>query len=289
LKELLRLSDTELILNNDLSIYHLGLLPEHLSENIIVVGDPNRVQKVSQYFDKLIFKTEKREFVTHVGILKNQQITVISSGIGVDNVELLMTELDFLANFDLATRIEKENKKSLNIIRIGTSGSIQEDVGVNSLAVSTCAIGLDNLMDFYGLFQNEQSKIITDCLKKEIPNQKSNPYLSKANQQLINKLGGGLQHVNTLTCPGFYAPQGRITRAKTQNSLIETFRDFRFEDFKIHNLEMETAGYYAFGQLLGHNIVSLNAILANRITNEFSKDPEFQIDQLIQFVLNKLV
>ena len=288
MSESLKLSDTELILNPDNSIYHLGIHPEHVSKTVIVVGDPNRVKDVSKHFDKITFQQEKREFVTHVGTIADKRLTVISSGIGVDNVELLMTELDFLVNFDLKSKTEKIEKTKLSIIRIGTSGSIQESVNVDTFLLSERAIGLDNLFDFYELNQSESFKNIADCFQKEV-GLKSKPYLASADEDLLNTFEREIHKGNTITCPGFYAPQGRISNARRSNNLAKQFSLFNLDGFQFDNLEMETAGYYAFGQLFGHKMLSINAILANRITNEFSKNPEIQVEKLIKLTLGLLI
>ncbi len=280
-------SPTDLIINPDGSTYHLHIRPDQLPHKIIMVGDPERVPFVSQYFDKIDHKIHKREFVSHIGQFRNQSIGVISSGIGADNVEIVMNELDALANIDFKTRYAKDQKISLELIRIGTSGSIQEDIPVDSFLVSKAAIGFDNLAQFYGfessnMLANDALSLWCQQINYTLP-----VYGAKASEKLIKRFSSISQHGFTLTAPGFYAPQGRTVR---MISLLPDFlRDVsktKFEGEIITNIEMETAAYYAFSASLGHEMISLNAILANRLTHEFSKNPESQIKQLIELTLD---
>jgi len=280
-------SPTDLIINPDGSTYHLHIRPDQLPHKIIMVGDPERVPFVSKYFDKIDHKIHKREFVSHIGQFRNQSIGVISSGIGADNVEIVMNELDALANIDFKTRYAKEQKISLELIRIGTSGSIQEEIPVDSFLVSKAAIGFDNLAQFYGfestnMLANDALSLWCQQINYTLP-----VYGAKASEKLIKQFSSISQHGYTLTAPGFYAPQGRTVRMK---SLLPDFlRDVsktKFEGEIITNIEMETAAYYAFSASLGHEMISLNAILANRLTHEFSKNPESQIKQLIELTLD---
>jgi len=280
-------SPTDLIINPDGSTYHLHIRPDQLPHKIIMVGDPERVPFVSKYFDKIDHKIHKREFVSHIGQFRNQSIGVISSGIGADNVEIVMNELDALANIDFKTRYAKDQKISLELIRIGTSGSIQEEIPVDSFLVSKAAIGFDNLAQFYGfestnMLANDALSLWCQQINYTLP-----VYGAKASEKLIKQFSSISQHGYTLTAPGFYAPQGRTVRMK---SLLPDFlRDVsktKFEGEIITNIEMETAAYYAFSASLGHEMISLNAILANRLTHEFSKNPESQIKQLIELTLD---
>lgn len=284
------ISETDLILNPDGSVYHLNLLPEHLSDTIITVGDPERVAEVSDHFEKIEVRIHKREFVTHVGYLRKKKVTVISSGIGTDNVEILLTELDALANIDLNTRTPKKTRKKLNIIRIGTSGSLQENIPVGSLLASDYAIGFDNLMSFYKLEMDDFETIVADDLEEKI-GLPFKPYVVRGSIALKRDIGAGMLTGNTLTCPGFYAPQGRQLRNEIRfPGLIEQLGGYQARglDFHLTNFEMETAGYYALGRLLGHEILSVNAIIANRVRNEFAPDPHLVIDRLIKKVLEKI-
>ncbi len=282
-------SETDLIINPDGSSYHLHIRPDQVPDRIILVGDPERVPKVSQFFDRVDIKIHKREFVSHMGELNGERIGVISSGIGADNVEIVLTELDALVNIDLRTRQEKDTKKSLELIRIGTSGSIQKSIPVDSYLVSTAAIGFDNLAQFYGF--ESPLMLSQSALSKWASNiQYPLPVYGAKGSYRLNALFSSLPfHGITLTAPGFYAPQGRQIRMK---SLLPDFlsdvSETKFEGEMIGNIEMETAAYYAFSASLGHEMISLNAILANRITHEFSKNPEGQIMGLIEFALNQI-
>ena len=285
----MQISPTDLIINPNGSIYHLGLHPEHLADTIIAVGDPDRVKEVSKYFDSVEIKINKREFVTHTGTLGGKRLTVISSGIGTDNVEILMNELDALVNIDLETFEEKPNHKSLNIIRLGTSGSLQKDVPVDSYVISEWGVGFDAL----GFYYNSEINQTTIDLKKDL-GLEFMPYCNPAGFELF-KLFVETAPENwfegmTVTCPGFYAPQGRVLRytPKIEN-LLQKMNGFYRGGVCLVNLEMETAGYYLMGKILGHEVLSISAILANRMTNEFSKLPEIQVDNLIKYALEKIV
>jgi uridine phosphorylase len=248
------------------------------------VGDPERVPKVSQFFDEVTEIVHKREFVTHLGILRGNRIAVLSSGIGADNVEIVMNELDALVNIDFQTRLEKEVKTSLNLIRIGTSGSIQAHIPVDSILISKAAIGFDNLAQFYG-FDSAQS-ISADSLQQwtQAIDYPLPLYAAKASAHLLKKFKplNAFEGI-TLTAPGFYAPQGRTIRLHSiRPDFLQKVASAKLEGQEITNIEMETAAYYAFAGAMGHEMISLNALLANRITNEFSKDPEGQIMSLIE-------
>jgi uridine phosphorylase len=284
----MKISPTDLIINPDGTIYHLNLLPEHIADTIITVGDPDRVKTVSQYFDSIEFKIIKREFVTHTGYLNGKRLSVISSGIGTDNVEILMNELDALVNIDFKTFEVKPEHKHLNIIRLGTSGSLQKHIPVDSFVISKRGVGFDTLGSFYPTAKSQLSIIIKKDFKLKFM-----PYSNLAEQNLYNAFWKNAPQNwfegTTVTCPGFYAPQGRVLRYDPIiEGLLEKFNNFQYDGIILTNLEMETAGYYLMGKVLGHKIVSISAILANRITNEFSKKPEKQVDSLIRFALEKL-
>lgn len=282
------LSASELILNRNGSVYHLNLLPENVADIIITVGDPDRVAQVSRHFNSIEFKIRKREFVTHTGTYNGKRLSVISSGIGTDNVEILMNELDILANVDLKTRKIKETKKQLEIIRIGTSGAIQDQIPVGSYVVSKSALGLDSLMFFYNLFQSDFDREITAEIQKSIGIY-FQPYYVQGSARLMNKFGYDMIQGNTLTCPGFYAPQGREIRVSSLiENLIQKISQYQKEEFHITNLEMETAGYYALGKIFDHEVLSLNAIVANRISNKFAGNPEKTIAELIELTLERI-
>lgn len=284
-----RISETDLVLNPDGSVYHLNLLPKHISDTVIAVGDPSRVYTVSQHFDEVEFEMNKREFITHVGKYKGKRITVISTGIGTDNVEIFFSELDALVNVDLKTREPKSRRKKLKVIRIGTSGALQEDVPVGSHLVSDYAVGLDNLMNFYDLPMDDfETGLAHDIQKKTgLPFM---PYVVQGSETLREQIGGSdMIKGNTVTCPGFYAPQGRVLRIPIRYpNLLEDLNYYNKGNFWLTNFEMETSAYYAFGRLLGHEVLSANAIIANRIKTKFSKDPQKIVDGLIKKVLDRI-
>ncbi len=284
---------SELILNPDGSIYHLNLLPEQLAQTIITVGDPDRVAMVSNYFDEIECKVQKREFVTHTGIFKGKRLSVISTGIGTDNIDIVLNELDALVNIDLKNRVEKTELTSLNIIRIGTSGALQQDIPVDQFLVSKYGIGLDGLLHYYD-FKNNADEHMTFLHFMENVSSKTNfpirPYIAAAGENLIQQLAFDFHQGITITCPGFYAPQGRILRGNLAvNELLENLHDFSYSDLRCTNFEMETAGIYGLANLLGHRAISFNAILANRVTNEFSQQPKVVVQKLIEMVLNRIV
>ena len=285
-----KITETDLVLNRDGSVYHLCLLPRHLSDTIITVGDPSRVNAVSQHFDSIEFEMNRREFITQVGTYRGKRLTVISTGIGTDNVEIFFTELDALANIDLKTREPKTRKRKLKIIRIGTSGALQEDIPVGSHLVSDYAVGFDNLMSFYELKQDELERNIAEDIRKKtkLP---FTPYLAKGSESLRKQIGEGMIVGNTITTPGFFAPQGRVMRIPTRfPKMLEDLASYHHKaaDFWLTNFEMETAGYYAMARLLGHEALSANAIIANRLKNQFSKDPNAIVEALIQTILDRV-
>lgn len=274
---------SELIINPDGSIYHLHLKPEHLASTVFTVGDPDRVPLVSNYFDRIDFKTSKREFVTHTGWKDGQRVTVMSTGMGTDNIEILMTELDALVNVDFESREIKPEKTSLQIIRIGTSGSMQVDLPVGTLLASEVAIGMDTLMVYYPELGGDQS--FAKAVQTEL-GLTFLPYQAAASSILLEKLDRDFVKGVTLTCPGFYAPQGREVRLKPRfDRMIERLSALRIDGKRLANFEMETAGYYAMGELLGHQMLSLNAIVANRPLKKFDSEAEKTVDRLIQHAL----
>ncbi len=279
---------SELILNPDGSVYHLNLKAENIADTIIAVGDPGRVHKVSKHFDSIEFEMACREFITHTGYYKGRRLTVMSTGMGTDNIEIFMNELDALVNIDLSRRVRKETITSLNIIRIGTSGSLQDGVPIGSHLVSRYGVGLDTLMTFYCLESSDFELDVAEKLQQhlELP---FTPYCVKGSEQLESQLAFDMIPGNTVTCPGFFAPQGRKLRFELRfPDFIDRLCRFHENEFWLTNFEMETAGYYALGNILGHKVLSLNAIIANRITNEFSTDPKKVVDDLIMKVLERL-
>lgn len=280
-------SETDLILNSDGSVYHLSLKPKDISDKIIVVGDPGRVHRVSSFFDAIDFEMNRREFITHTGTYKGKRITVMSSGMGTDNVEILIQEIDAIFNIDLKKREPKARRKKLQIIRIGTSGAIQEGLKVGTHLATEHAFGLDPLMHFYEFESKNKEARLAKKLQETLGLPYS-PYCFKGSTTLLDKFRDCTTIGNTVTCPGFYAPQGRELRVPIRfKNIIEQLQYFREDDIWLTNLEMETAGYYAFGKMLGHEVLSLNAILANRIKSTFSKEPNKVIDGLIEKVLER--
>lgn len=278
-----QIPESELILQPDGSVFHLRLLPEQLGNIVFTVGDPDRVATVSRHLDKVDFKLQNREFITHTGWKNGHHVSVISTGMGTDNIEILMTELDALVNVDLQTRQVKEKKTSLQIIRIGTSGSLQEDIPTGTLLASKIAIGMDTLMAYYPELSGPQN--FGQAIQAEL-GLSFRPYQAAASTKLLGMLDASIPRGVTLTCPGFYAPQGREVRLKPRfDQLIERLAALRVEGRYLTNFEMETAGYYALGELLGHEVLSLNAILVNRPLKKFATDGEKTVERAIQTAL----
>lgn len=287
----MQIPESELILNADGSIYHLNILPEQLAQTVITVGDPDRVEDITKHFDSVDVKVRKREFHTQTGKCNGKSITVISTGIGTDNIDIVFNELDALANIDLKTREIKAEKTALDIIRVGTSGAIQEDIPIDSFLVSELGIGFDTLLHYYDskhLQHLNLSKSLTQQLA--LSEEKSHPYIVSADSELLKTLDSTkLIKGITATNVGFYAPQGRVLRAGLSDvNFMQKLKNARLDARKITNLEMETAGIYGMASLLGHRAVSLNAILANRANGEFSKSPKDTVDNLILYTLEKL-
>lgn len=276
---------SELILNSRGAVYHLDLRPEELAPTVITVGDPDRVKAVSRYFDRIEFTCQHREFITHTGFVGSKRITVLSSGIGPDNIDIVLNELDALVNIDLATRRPKEKLSSLQIIRLGTSGSLQADIPVNSFVASTHGLGIDNLLHFYRLNQNEEESLLIQSFlaQTQLQHQTGQPYISAASGSLLKHFTTNFYQGITVTCPGFYGPQGRVLRLGLNNpSLINRLTDFKYGAHRITNFEMETAAIYGLSRLMGHQCLALNVIVANRMTQTFSDDAALHIDRLIQ-------
>lgn len=279
-----RIEESELIINQRGAVYHLDLRPEEIAGTVITVGDPDRVKEISKHFDAIEVKSQHREFITHTGRIGKKRLTVISSGIGPDNIDIVVTELDALANIDLSTRQIKSKLSSLNIIRIGTSGSLQADIPVDSFVSSTHGLGIDNLLNFYRLEQNEEEKQLLHSFvtHTQMHGQMSYPYVSGAAASLLKHFVTGFHQGITVTCPGFYGPQGRVLRLGVRNpNLINRLTDFRFGQHRITNFEMETSAIYGLGKLMGHNCLAINAIVANRVAKDFSKDGKATVEKLI--------
>lgn len=285
------IQSSELILNPDGSVYHLNLKPEHIANDIIFVGDQNRVEKITQFFEKIEFSTQKREFKTQTGIYKGKRMTVLSTGIGPDNIDIVMNELDALVNINLETRQPKEALTSLNIIRIGTSGSLQADIPVDSFVMSKFGLGLDNMLRSYLIDEISNPGIEEAFIKHTNWDvKKGKPYAISCSEKLEKLIESDTIFKGiTATAPGFYGPQGRVLRLGIQDGELNNKMDnFNFEDHRITNLEMETAAIYGLSALLGHNALSLNAIIANRASGTFSEDPYKAVDALIKYALDQL-
>ena len=282
------ISETDMILNPDGSVYHLGLLPQQVSDNIIFVGDPGRVQRISQHFDHLEHEVTKREFITHTGTYKGTRVTAMSTGMGTDNIEIAMIELDALFNIDLQTRRLKENPVTLHIVRIGTSGSIRKEIEPGTVLGAKYGVGLDIYNTHYLMPQDEFEQEIAGALKKNLQLQ-YDPYCLKGSEKLINKIAFDIPIGNTVTTPGFYAAQGRQLRIPLRNNTyLKKLLSFNHKGFKLSNVEMETSTIYGFARLMGHEALSINAILANRVQKKFFMDTHKPIDSIIEMVLERL-
>lgn len=285
------IKESELILNPDGSVYHLNLKPENIADTIIFVGDQDRVEKITKHFDTIEFKTQKREFKTQTGTYKGKRLTVLSTGIGPDNIDIVMNELDALINIDLETRQPKENLKSLNIVRVGTSGSLQSDVPVDSFVLSTHGLDLNGMLHFYQIDDIRKPKIEQAFIEHtNWSGEKAKPIFIDNSNVLETLLESDKVYKGvTATAGGFYGPQGRVLRLPLQNPGLNTKMDnFNFDGVRVTNFEMETSVIYGLAKLLGHHACSLNAIIANRPNGNFSKDPKLVVEKLITYTLNKL-
>jgi uridine phosphorylase len=276
---------SELIINDRGAIYHLNVLPEEIADTIITVGDPERVAEVSKYFDRVEHKLAHREFITHTGFIGQKRISVLSTGIGPDNIDIALNEIDALANINFNTRTINEQKKSVSIIRMGTCGSLQGEVGVNELVAGTHGLGIDNVLHFYERENNEEEKAILAAFDEhtKITAHKIQPYIATASADLLKHFTEGYSHGITVTCPGFYGPQGRILRLPLKMpNLVDQMTSFNYGQHRIANFEMETSAIYGLCNLLGHQCLSINVIIANRVKKEYSKDMGKAVDHMIQ-------
>ncbi len=279
------IAESELIINDRGAVYHINCRPEEIATTIITVGDPGRVKEVSKYFDHIDFKNEHREFITHTGYIGKMQVSCISTGIGPDNIDIVLNELDALVNIDFETRMIKEQLTSLNIIRFGTSGSLQKEIEVDSFVASTHGLGLDNLMNFYRTQPNEADIQLIQAFNThtQLNSGDISPYIHMASMQLLKHFTKNYHQGITVTCPGFYAPQGRILRlGLAYPQLIDQLTNFSFGNHRISNFEMETSAIYGLGTALGHHCLSLNAIVANRISKTFSTNGVLAVENLIK-------
>ena len=285
------IQSSELILNPDGSVYHINLKPGQIANDIIFVGDQNRVEKITKHFDSIEFTTQKREFKTQTGTYKGKRITVMSTGIGPDNIDIVMNELDALINVDLETRTVKKELTSLNIVRIGTSGSLQADIPCDSFVMSQYGLGLDNMLRSYLIEEISETEMEEAFIKQtNWDMRKGRPYVISCSKTLEKRIESDKIFKGfTGTAGGFYGPQGRVVRLGIQDPELNAKMDsFNFNGTRMTNLEMETGAIYGLGKLLGHECLSLNAIIANRATGTFSGDPYKAVDELIEYTLNKL-
>ena len=285
----MRIPESELILDKRGAIYHIGARPEEIAGTVILVGDPDRVPVVSKHFDSIEFKLQHREFITHTGYIGKKRITVLSTGIGPDNIDIAMNELDALVNIDLETRTLKPALTSLNILRFGTSGSLREEIPVDSFVAGTHGLGFDNVMHFYKIPNTPGENNIIHAFKGHTDLSVGHviPYIYEGSSSLLNLFNEGYYQGITVGCPGFYGPQGRILRLElAYPGLIDKLTSFRYEDHFISNFEMESSAIYGLGKALGHQCISLNAIVANRVVQQFSKDSAAAVEELIEKSLN---
>lgn len=280
--------ESELVLNSRGAIYHLDLRPEEIAHTVFTVGDPGRVNQITKHFDSIEHKSAYREFITHTGYIGKKKVSVISTGIGTDNIDIVLNELDALVNIDFKTRVINPNPISLNIIRIGTCGSLQNDIGVDDFVASTHGLGIDNLLNFYRHEPNDEEKQIIQAFitQTQIHHRITLPYVTAGAPSLIKHFVKGFNHGITVSCPGFYGPQGRVLRmGLSQPDMVARFSGFNIGNHRICNFEMETSAIYGLGKLLGHHCLSLNVVLANRVTGEFSRDHLKAVEKLIGVAL----
>lgn len=286
------IKESELILNPDGSVYHLNLKPEHISDTIIFVGDQDRVEKITKHFDNVEVSIQKREFKTQTGTYKGKRLTVISTGIGPDNIDIVLNELDALVNIDLNTRQPKEQLTSLNIVRVGTSGSLQADIPVDSFVMASHGLDLNGMLHFYQIDKISNPDIEDAFIKfTNWDSKKARPIIINNSEALDKQFEGpNVFKGMTATAGGFYGPQGRVLRLPLFDAELNHKMDtFKHNSFRVTNLEMETSVIYGLSKLLGHNALSLNAIIANRANSTFSKDPKQVVENLIEYTLNKFV
>lgn len=286
-----KIGESELILNSDGSIFHLHLLPGDVAQDIILVGDQDRVEVISAYFDKIEVKKKNREFVTHTGYYKGKRLSVISTGIGTDNVDIVINELDAITNIDLSLRVEKAEKKSLSFVRIGTSGALQADIPVDTPVVSKYAIGFDGMLNFYADRNSVADLQMESAFKSFVDwNQLlASPYFVKATDRVFNSIASDFKSGITISANGFYGPQGRVLRLPIVDAnLNEKISNFDYKGMKITNYEMESSAIYGLSALLGHEAVTVCNIIANRMRKEYSKDYKKSLNLLIEKVLDRL-
>lgn len=284
-----KIAESELIIDKRGAIYHIGARPEEMADTIFIVGDPDRVAIVSKHFDSIEFKTQHREFIMHTGYLGKKRVSVLSTGIGPDNIDIALNEIDALANIDFESRRVKPSLKQVNIIRLGTSGALQADVAIDSFVAGTHGLGFDNVMHFYKTNINSEEETIIKDFKVHTGLTSGNviPYIFSGNRELLSVFKNGYHQGITAACPGFYGPQGRVLRLPLEyEGLVDKLTSFRSGEHHIANFEMESSAIYGLGSLLGHRCLSLNVIVANRVIKQFSKDSTKAVESLIKFSLD---
>lgn len=286
-----KFGESELIINNDGTVFHLHLKPENIADTIILVGDQGRVEVVSSFFDEIEFKAHNREFITHTGTYKGKRITALSTGIGTDNIDIVINELDALANIDLEKRVVKTEHKALNLVRIGTSGALQADIPVDTPIATATSIGFDGLLNFYAAGKTMGNNELQKAFLKhtEWKSGLAIPYFPDASDILLEKLAHDMRQGMTISAPGFYGPQGRMLRLPLRDATLnDKISKFEFQGRKVTNYEMESSAIYGLSKALGHNALTVCNIIANRIRKEYSKDYKPGVKQLIETVLNRL-
>ena len=286
-----KIADTDLLINEDGSIYHLKLRPEQIADTIILVGDPGRVYTISDKFDRTEWQVSNREFLTHTGYYRGKRVTVLSTGIGTDNIDIVMNELDALVNVDFVTREAKDEKKSLSIIRFGTTGAIQDDIDVGIGTVSAYGLGLDGLLYYYRDCDMVTEKAMLAAFLEQLqwPSSFPRPYFVSASPKLLRLFSDDLKVGIAATAPGFYGPQGRLLRLElTESQIIEKIASFRCQDWKVTNFEMETSALYGLGKLLVHHTVTICAVIANRPRHEYLSNYHPVIHRIAEYILNRI-
>ena len=287
-----RIPESELVLNDDGSVYHLHLKAEHVASKVILVGDPGRVKQVAAFFDTIEFTTSNREFHTVTGYFNSKKFTVVSTGIGTDNIDIVINELDAAVNINLESRIPNPKRRQLSIVRIGTSGGLDPDLRAGSVVVSQYGLGLDGIVYFYNFENTDKELDISNKLKNHLNWNKNlaTPYLVAADETLLELLAPGMARGITVTATGFYGPQGRRLRLGLDNPRMhDEFQTFEYQGLRITNFEMETSALYGLGRMLGHRCCTVCAVIANRVTKEYSKDYKIAVNQLIKTTLDRLV
>jgi len=286
-----QIPESELIINENGSIFHLHLKPEQIADDILLVGDPGRVDMICNHFDKIEHIVQNREFITKTGFYKGKRITVLATGIGTDNIDIVLNELDALVNIDFKTRIEKEEKRSLNLIRIGTSGGLQEDLDIGSFLMSEISIGFDGLLNWY---EGSEKVFDMDMEKKFMSHMNwnprlTNPYFVKSSEELMQRIGKDIRRGVTISASGFYGPQGRELRLNVQDRQInDKIRNFIYNDKKITNYEMESSALCGLAAMLGHKATTVCLIIANRYAKHFLTGYKNSMEVLVKLIIDRL-